>query len=220
MNKESPVVRAPGAAAPLEGRNTEWLLRAFAVLLYVLVVRNLVLSWWADPSRLTVLLLLVTEGYTLMLVLFARRAVARDMSPLAMLASLVAVFYIALLDADNVTHLVPESVGTVLMICAACWQFAAKFYLGRSFGVLPAQRGVVLRGPYRLMRHPMYFGYLIAHVSFLLANFSLRNCLAFAVLYAAQLYRIHREESVLSATSSEYREYRQRVRWRLLPFVY
>ena len=36
-----------------------------------------------------------------------------------------------------------------------------KMTLGRSFGVVPANRGVVVGGPYRLVRHPIYTGYLI-----------------------------------------------------------
>jgi protein-S-isoprenylcysteine O-methyltransferase Ste14 len=47
--------------------------------------------------------------------------------------------------------------------------------LGRSFGLLPAQRGLVVVGPYRFVRHPIYFGYLIGHIGFLLVNFSWRN---------------------------------------------
>jgi protein-S-isoprenylcysteine O-methyltransferase Ste14 len=100
------------------------------------------------------------------------------------------------------------------------WQFTSKFFLGRSFGLLPAQRGLVLNGPYRLVRHPIYLGYLIGHIGFLLVNFSWRNLAVLALLYAAQVHRILREEAVLAANNAEYRAYQQRVRWRLLPFIF
>ena len=45
-----------------------------------------------------------------------------------------------------------------------------KITLGRSFGVVPANRGVVVGGPYNFVRHPIYTGYLITHVAFLVAN--------------------------------------------------
>src|SRR5437899_9023283 len=37
---------------------------------------------------------------------------------------------------------------------------AAKLTLGRSFGIAPANRGVVARGPYNIVRHPIYTGYV------------------------------------------------------------
>ena len=60
---------------------------------------------------------------------------------------------------------------------------------------------------------------LIADVGFLCVNFSWRNAAILGVLYAVQVLRIRREEAVL-AGSAAYRDYQQRVRWRLLPFVY
>lgn len=203
-----------------EGRWTEWLLRGFALLAYGFAVSNLAAAWWSDHSRLTLLLLLLTEGYTLLLVLLARRASLRDMAPLTVIATMYAAFFFVLLDARDTTHLLPEWAGVAMQLCGTVWQFSAKFFLGRSFGLLPAQRGLVLNGPYRVVRHPIYFGYLIGHAGFLLANFSWRNAVVLALLYVAQVYRIRREEAVLAATSGEYRDYQQRVRWRLLPFVY
>lgn len=198
---------------------TEWLLRGFALLAYGIAVSNLASAWWADPSRLTLLLLLLTEGYTLLLVMTARRASIRDMAPATVVATMVAAFFFVALDARDTTRLIPESAGVVLQVLGTCWQFTSKFFLGRSFGLLPAQRGLVMAGPYRLVRHPIYLGYLIGNTGFLLANFSWWNLGVFAVLYVAQVYRIAREEAVLAA-SDDYRAYQQRVRWRLLPFVY
>ena len=45
-----------------------------------------------------------------------------------------------------------------------------KLSLGRSFGLAPANRGVVCRGLYQRLRHPIYLGYLITHVGFVIAN--------------------------------------------------
>ena len=208
-----PAVRA-------EGQLTEWLLRTFAVLLMVFVVVRWGHAWMIDPTRWTALLLLVSEGYTLMLVLLARRASLRDASPLAMAATVYATCAVALLDPADTTRLAPEWVGATLQMLSMLWQFTAKVFLGRSFGLLPAQRGLVVGGPYRFVRHPIYFGYLIAHIGFLLANFSWRNAGVLALLYVAQVIRIRREESVLEADNGEYRLYQQRVRWRLFPFVY
>lgn len=208
------------ADARREGRLTEWLLRGFALLAYGFAVTNLALAWWADSSRWTLLLLLLIEGYTLLLVLIARPARMRDMAPLTVAATMYAAFFFVLLDPRGTSHLVPEWAGVVLQLCGTLWQFSSKLVLGRSFGLLPAQRGLVTRGPYRVVRHPIYLGYLVGHIGFLLANASWQNFAVLVLLYAAQVLRMQREEAVLARTSEEYRGYQQRVRWRLLPFVY
>ena len=206
--------------ADREGALTEWLLRAFGLLLMAIVVARWGHAWATDTSRWTALLVLISEGYTLMLVLLARRASHRDMSPMAMAATVYATCCIVLLEPQGTTRLAPEWVGAALLVISMAWVFTSKVYLGRSFGLLPAQRGLVNTGPYRALRHPIYFGYLIGHVGLLLANFSWLNLAVLLLLYVAQIVRIQREEAVLAATSADYREYQQRVRWRMVPGVY
>ncbi len=221
MNTLSQKPLEAGAVSPAtEGRLTEWLLRGFALLLMGLIVFRWGHAWMIDHSRWTVLLLLISESYTLMLILLAHRAVQRDLSAVAMAATVYATCAAALLNDQETTRLAPEWMGACLQIASMSWQFTAKIFLGRSFGLLPAQRGLVTSGPYRLVRHPIYFGYLFGHIGFLLANFSWRNAAVLALLYVAQVIRIRREEAVLAATSDDYRSYQQRVRWRLLPLVY
>lgn len=208
-----------GPTATVEGRSTEWLLRGFALLLMAFIVARWGHAWMIDHSRWTALLLLVSEGYTLMLILLSHRAVQRDLSMVAMSATVYATCAGVLLGDEGTTRFAPEWVCAGLQLTSMAWQFTAKAFLGRSFGLLPAQRGLVIAGPYRLVRHPIYFGYLVGHIGFLLANFSWRNAAVLALLYGAQMIRIRREETVL-ASNDDYRLYQQRVRWRLLPFVY
>ena len=202
-----------------EGALTEWLLRGFAVLIYGFALWRLGYAWQLDPSRWTIPLLLLTEAYTLLMILLARPASARDMAPLSIVATGYAAFFFVLLDARNTMHLVPEAVGVGLQLAGLAGQFSAKIVLGRSFGLLPAQRGLVMAGPYRVVRHPIYLGYLVSHIGFLLANASWQNLAVLAALYAAQVWRIRREEQLLAAQEA-YRAYQARVHWRLLPFIY
>lgn len=217
----APAITVPRREAPAgEGRLTEWLLRGFALAALSFFLARWGQAFIADPTRWTIALLLISEGYTLLLVLCARRASQRDLSPSVMAATIYAATFFVLLSPDGTMRLAPEALGAALLLLSMAWQFTAKVFLGRSFGLLPAQRGVVIAGPYRFVRHPIYFGYLIGHVGFLLANFSWRNVAVLALLYVAQVHRIQREEAVLAATSGDYRDYQQRVRWRLLPGVY
>ena len=66
------------------------------------------------------------------------------------------------LAGDQTTAML-SAVGLVIVVLG-------KMTLGRSFGIVPANRGVVVRGPYNFVRHPIYAGYLITHAAFLLAH--------------------------------------------------
>ena len=96
---------------------------------------------------------------------------------------------------------------------------AAVISLGRSFGIVAANRGIRTGGPYRLVRHPLYSAYILTETGYLLENPSLRNWCLFAVVMAFQGVRIVEEERTL-AEDPAYREYRERVRSRILPYVF
>lgn len=99
------------------------------------------------------------------------------------------------------------------------FQIWAKLTLRRSFGVAPANRGVKVTGPYRFVRHPMYAGYLIVHLSILMLMFMPFNVLIYAIGWWAQALRMGAEERLLSQ-DPVYAQYKKEVRWRLLPGVY
>ena len=96
---------------------------------------------------------------------------------------------------------------------------AGKITLGRSFGLMPANRGVVSSGVYRIVRHPIYLGYLITHVAFLVATPSAWNIAALLAADAALLARAVCEEQTL-ARDERYRTYQQTVRWRVCPGMF
>ena len=83
------------------------------------------------------------------------------------------------------------------MLAGFAAQIAAKLTLRRSFGIVAANRGIKVGGPYRIIRHPMYAGYLLTHVGFLLFNPSLWNSRIYLIGFGFQLVRILAEERVL-----------------------
>jgi protein-S-isoprenylcysteine O-methyltransferase Ste14 len=94
-----------------------------------------------------------------------------------------------------------------------------RVYLGQSFAVLPANRGIVSRGPFRLVRHPIYLGWTLLAMGFSMAYPSVWNLVLLAAGMSLMFWRIKLEEELLGADPS-YRAYRSRVRWRMVPGVY
>ena len=115
--------------------------------------------------------------------------------------------------------LLPAGVCGAIMLIGFCVQISAKLILGRSFGVIAANRGIKVTGPYRIVRHPIYVGYTIIHVGFLLSFPSLWNVILYSGVLAIQIARILREELLLSQDQS-YRHYAARVRYRLIPMIF
>ena len=112
-----------------------------------------------------------------------------------------------------------EALAYGIMLFGLCLQVGAKAVLGRGFGIVAANRGVRQLGPYRLVRHPMYAGYTLTHVGFLLAMPNLLNAAIYALALVLQVVRIGREERVLMQDPA-YVAFARRVRYRLLPGVY
>jgi len=91
--------------------------------------------------------------------------------------------------------------------------------LGRSFGLVAADRGLKTHGPYALVRHPVYASYLLIQSGYVLQSLSLRNAAVVAFATACNVGRVLAEERLL-ARSPAYRAYQQRVRWRLIPCLW
>lgn len=92
----------------------------------------------------------------------------------------------------------------------------AMITLGRSFGIAPADRGLVKDGPYRFVRHPMYMGELISLAGAVIGAPSTWNIVLMIVLLLSLLLRIRWEERAVF----NYGSYAGRVRWRLIPHVW
>jgi protein-S-isoprenylcysteine O-methyltransferase Ste14 len=109
----------------------------------------------------------------------------------------------------------PEG-GLVLVTLAAIFSVVCLLTIGKQFGVRPALRGLVTRGPYRLVRHPLYLSYVIAAIGFNLQVWNLATLLLVLLGWASMVYRILSEERVLSIDTS-WPAYAALVRYRLVP---
>lgn len=190
---------------------------ATVILLSIFVLR----AWeaYVATRRLNFLLLLVAETLTVVLYLTAAQPRQTSRRPLALMATFLGTFYFLFLDLRGGHPIVPDAVSQSMQCLGLGFQIVSKLYLGRRFGLVAANRGIVTTGPYRIVRHPIYLGYFIAHIGFLISAWSGYNCLVFASLYGLQAVRIHEEERLL-ANSPEYANYRLLVRFRFLPYLF
>jgi protein-S-isoprenylcysteine O-methyltransferase Ste14 len=176
-------------------------------------------SDFLSTGRVTGLLLLVSEALVVVLTVMRRSAAAVDRSMRARLLTALSMLGPPLLQPAHVAALLPQSLTVGLSAAGLAIVIAGKITLGRSFGLMPANRGVVSSGLYRIVRHPIYLGYLITHVAFLLATPSAWNVAALLAADAALLARAVCEEQTLSR-DERYRTYQQTVRWRVCPGVF
>lgn len=148
--------------------------------------------------------------------LVAAREPAREAGPgavAAALPSLALPLSLPLWVASPASWPMANLLAFVIGAAITCASLAA---LGRSFAVLPARRTVVERGPYRLVRHPVYAGELIMWGA-ACATLSPLVALGLAIAGAGAIaLRIRAEERVLEADPA-YRAYATRVPGRLLP---
>jgi protein-S-isoprenylcysteine O-methyltransferase Ste14 len=109
--------------------------------------------------------------------------------------------------------------GDVLILVGFAMQIVALLSLNRSFGLLPALRGVKSRGLYSWVRHPLYAAYVLIFTGYLINNQSLNNAAVVIFGTVFLVLRIHYEEELL-IKYADYKRYASQIRWRLIPSVW
>ncbi len=92
-------------------------------------------------------------------------------------------------------------------------------YLSRTIEVQENQK-VIDTGLYAVVRHPMYSATVLLFLSMPLVLGSLISLVAFLFYPFILVKRIQNEEKLLEAELDGYREYKAKVRYRLIPFVW
>ena len=92
-------------------------------------------------------------------------------------------------------------------------------YLSRTVEVQENQK-VIDTGLYGIVRHPMYTATILMFLAVPLVLGSLFSFFIFLIYPAAIVMRIGNEEKVLEKGLSGYAEYKQKVKYRLLPFIW
>lgn len=117
-----------------------------------------------------------------------------------------------------------------LVVTAACVLFLAGYglyaevmrenaYLSRTVKVEAGQK-VIDTGLYGIVRHPMYMATILLFLMLPLVLGSWYALLIFLVYPVVITVRIRNEEALLEAELPGYIAYKQRVRWRIIPFIW
>lgn len=97
--------------------------------------------------------------------------------------------------------------------------FKENKYLAHTV-VVEKDQQVVITGPYAIVRHPMYFAELIMFICAPLGLGSYWAITANILLIAVLVVRILTEEQVLLQELKGYRDYTQKIRYRLIPGIW
>lgn len=115
------------------------------------------------------------------------------------------------------------SVAATVLFLLAYLMFAEVLrentYLSRTIEVQKNQK-VVDTGLYGIVRHPMYSATLVLFLTMPLVLGSAISFVVFLMYPFLIAKRIRNEEQVLEEGLPGYREYKQKVRWRLIPYIW
>lgn len=166
--------------------------------------------------------LLVCAFYALVIWSYLRRGPASATSRSAVasaiaIAATFAPFSFPLLAVASSTG--RQLAADLLLVAGTSWSVWSLRHLGRNLSVIAQARGVSDRGPYRLVRHPLYLGEIVSSLGLALAAGTAAAFGVWAGLVAMQVYRAVREEQVLLVALPGYRDYRSRTA-ALLPGIF
>lgn len=92
-------------------------------------------------------------------------------------------------------------------------------YLSRTIHVEKNQK-VIDTGLYGIVRHPMYFATIVLFLSMPLVLGSILSFVIFLIYPFILIKRIHNEEEVLEKELDGYLEYKEKVKYKIFPFIY
>ncbi len=112
------------------------------------------------------------------------------------------------------------SIALVLTVLGVSLAVISANSLGTNFSFGPQGRSLVAKGPYRLVRHPIYLAELLMILGVTVANPRLIPILGALVVVGLQLVRIRAEERLLRATFPGFGRFAAMTRFRLIPLLW
>jgi protein-S-isoprenylcysteine O-methyltransferase Ste14 len=174
------------------------------------------LHFYIESHRLVGIVFFAQQTAVAIAYLIRRPAQSATRRPADWLLAFAGTFVGVLLRPDGVHPSWGIWSGTAVQLVGAAIAITCILNLGRSFGFAAADRGVVTRGAYSVVRHPMYASYLLLASGYLMQSLSVYNAVIVVIGTLCNVGRILAEERLL-ATNENYRSYCRQVRRRIIP---
>ena len=213
-------IEIDGEPAPATGSRPALAILGNAALAfgYVLFARAHLLAGWRTGRWGVIIPMVVLESVLAVLFLARRPSQVTSARPfdwsLAIVSSIV----------PTLMRTTPELgplawIGEPVQAVGLAIALLGALSLGRSVGLVAANRGLKATGIYQAVRHPMYAGYIVCGLGYLASFPTVRNACVLAVSSAAFVIRARVEERFLS-DDARYRQYLERVPWRFMPWIH
>jgi protein-S-isoprenylcysteine O-methyltransferase Ste14 len=194
-------------------------LEKFLIVAFYVFLLSRMSPWSSSEHSVPNLAYLFDQLWVLVFILVRRKTVIITKKPLDWLIAIAATALPLFVTPVSDTPAVPMVFAVMLMLSGTALHLAAKLIIRRSFGMVAANRGIKVNGPYRLVRHPMYAGYMLTHVGLLLGGPTWANFFVVTACWILLIMRIVTEERVLSK-DPKYMSMLDRTRFRLIPGIY
>jgi protein-S-isoprenylcysteine O-methyltransferase Ste14 len=113
-------------------------------------------------------------------------------------------------------------VGVVMVVIAVVVGGWSMVILGRDLSIFPhpvEEAGLVDSGPYRLVRHPIYFAVILGSLGLALALLNTAAAIVALVFIPFFMAKTGFEEDRLVEEVAGYRDYRSAIPYRIIPWV-
>lgn len=200
----------------------------FSLLLLAKVVALIgfvqaVVAW--EPYSLTVLLqrtaTIVFLALVVLLFMTRRPVIGRRSSLAGAVVALAGTFIMSVPVVAPFTNPsgLAMAASAALTLAGTAFSIASLASLGRCFGIFPEARGLVAKGPYRWVRHPLYVGEATSTLGQVVVTASPAMVALFLAFVVLQAWRAANEERALAAVFPEYADYAGRTK-RFFPGLY
>ena len=169
-----------------------------------------------DTGKLSLLLVILSETLTTIFFIFRSNPKTVSVIPSDWLVAIIGSFApLFLRPADY--GILPQA--EILIALGTLLQIAGLVSLNRSFAIVAAKREIKTGWMYRIVRHPLYASYFLIFGGYVLVHTTATNLILYLIMMGFLCLRIFREERHLSL-DLQYRNYMQKVRYRVIPYIF